>query len=131
MIRADTTTYPPQHTMPPCCNPMAPMCWPRGRYANGKLPDQRQLLLERALFFLPQLLWQVTAANGLYVAVGDDATIMTSNDGANWSVEEVPEGDSISYDSTAFLGVGGTTTCCWPSAPAAAWPPAPTPWLPW
>ena len=37
-------------------------------------------------------LWQVTVANSLYVAVGDDATIMTSDNGADWSVEEVPEG---------------------------------------
>ena len=54
-------------------------------------------------------LWQVTVANGLYVAAGDNATIMTSDDGADWSLEEVPEGGSISYTNTAFLGVGGAT----------------------
>ncbi len=54
-------------------------------------------------------LFQVTAANGLYVAVGDNARIMTSDDGADWAVEEVPLTNSVSTSNTVFLCVGGTT----------------------
>jgi hypothetical protein len=54
-------------------------------------------------------LWQVTQAGGLYVAVGDNARIMTSGDGADWTVEEVPDLNSVSTSNTVFLCVGGTT----------------------
>lgn len=54
-------------------------------------------------------LFQVTLANGLYVAVGDNVRIMTSSDGADWSVEEVPLTNSVSSSNTVFLCVGGTT----------------------
>ncbi len=54
-------------------------------------------------------LFQVTMANGLYVAVGDNARIMTSGNGADWTVEEVPLTNSVSSTNTAFLCVGGTT----------------------
>jgi hypothetical protein len=54
-------------------------------------------------------LFQVTLANGLYVAVGDNARIMTSDDGADWTVEEVPLTNSVSASNTVFLCVGGTT----------------------
>ncbi len=54
-------------------------------------------------------LWQVTLAGGLYVAVGDNARIMTSSDGADWTVEEVPLTNSVSLAATVFLGVGGNT----------------------
>lgn len=54
-------------------------------------------------------LWQVTSAGGLYVAVGDNARIMTSSDGADWTVEEVPLTNSVSLAETAFFCVGGTT----------------------
>jgi hypothetical protein len=54
-------------------------------------------------------LFQVTSANGLYVAVGDNVRIMTSDDGADWTVEEVPLTNSISTANTVFLCVGGTT----------------------
>lgn len=54
-------------------------------------------------------LWQVTTANGLYVAVGDNVRIMTSDNGADWTVEEIPLTNSISSTNTVFLGVGGST----------------------
>lgn len=54
-------------------------------------------------------LFQVTQAGGLYVAVGDNARIMTSSDGADWTIEEVPLTNSVSASNTLFLGVGGTT----------------------
>jgi hypothetical protein len=54
-------------------------------------------------------LWQVTQVNGLYVAVGDNVRVMTSGNGADWAVEEVPLTNSVSSSNTAFLCVGGTT----------------------
>jgi hypothetical protein len=54
-------------------------------------------------------LFQVTLANGLYVAVGDNVRIMTSDNGASWTVEEVPLTNSVSTTNTVFLCVGGTT----------------------
>jgi len=54
-------------------------------------------------------LWQVTVENGLYVAVGDNVRIMTSGNGADWTVEQVPLTNSVSAAETVFLGVGGTT----------------------
>src|SRR5580658_6435417 len=35
-------------------------------------------------------LFQVTQVNGLYVAVGDNVRVMTSSDGADWTLEEIP-----------------------------------------
>ena len=55
------------------------------------------------------LLWQATVVNGLYVAVGDDATIMTSDNGGDWSIEALPLTNSISLSNTVFLCVGGST----------------------
>jgi hypothetical protein len=54
-------------------------------------------------------LFQVALANDLYVAVGDNVRIMTSDNGADWTVEEVPLTNSVSSTNTAFLCVGGTT----------------------
>jgi hypothetical protein len=54
-------------------------------------------------------LWQVALDNGLYIAVGDNVRIMTSDDGADWTVEEVPLTNSVSITNTAFFCVGGTT----------------------
>jgi hypothetical protein len=55
-------------------------------------------------------LWDVVAvSNLLYVAVGDNARIMTSLDGVIWDVENVTNGLSVSLSNTVFFGVGGTT----------------------
>jgi hypothetical protein len=54
-------------------------------------------------------LWQVTLANGLYVAVGDNVRVMTSSDGADWTIEQVPPTNSVSLAETVFFCVGGTT----------------------
>jgi len=55
-------------------------------------------------------LWQVTLANGLYVAVGDNARIMTSSDGADWDIETFTETNSIANaESSVLLCVGGNT----------------------
>lgn len=54
-------------------------------------------------------LWQMTTNAGLYVAVGDNATIMTSDDGINWDIEAIPYTNGVSVSNTVFFGVGGTT----------------------
>jgi len=54
-------------------------------------------------------LWQVTVTNGLYVAVGDNARIMTSDNGADWTVEAIDLTNSISLTNTVFFCVGGTS----------------------
>lgn len=54
-------------------------------------------------------LFQVVFVDGLYVAVGDHARVMTSGDGADWTVEALPETNSISATNTLFLCVGGDT----------------------
>lgn len=57
------------------------------------------------------LLWQVAPAGGLYVAVGDNTRIMTSQDGVDWSIESVPVTNSVASPITTniFFCVGGTT----------------------
>jgi hypothetical protein len=55
------------------------------------------------------LLWEVTLAGGLYVAVGEHAGIMTSDNGGDWSIEYVPQTNSVSISNTVFFCVGGTT----------------------
>jgi hypothetical protein len=49
--------------------------------------------------------WDVTVQNGIYVAVGDLATIQTSLDGILWAREAVP----VPHTNTVLLGVGGNT----------------------
>ncbi|MGO8925782.1 MAG: hypothetical protein ACLQU3_02635 [Limisphaerales bacterium] len=55
------------------------------------------------------LLWAVTFAGGLYVAVGEHAAIMTSDNGGEWSLETLPQTNSVSISNTVFLCVGGST----------------------
>jgi hypothetical protein len=55
------------------------------------------------------LLWQVTVINGLYVAVGDDATILTSDNGGDWTTEALPMTNSVSQSNTVFFCVGGNS----------------------
>jgi len=50
-------------------------------------------------------LWDATVQNGVYTAVGDLATILTSLDGIVWAREVVPG----SVTNTVLLGVGGDT----------------------
>ena len=52
-----------------------------------------------------ELLFDLTWVTNFYVAVGDRATVMTSDDGVDWSLEFVPD----SVTNSIFLGVGGTT----------------------
>jgi hypothetical protein len=54
-------------------------------------------------------LFQVATDNGIYVAVGDNVRVLTSDNGADWDIEEVPLTNSVSAASTVFLGVGGST----------------------
>lgn len=64
----------------------------------------------RLPFYSPRdWLWDVTTVNGLYVAVGDHARIMTSDNGVDWSIEQVPSNYSISSTNTVFFGIGGHT----------------------
>src|SRR4029077_8984389 len=57
------------------------------------------------------LLWQVGLAADLYVAVGDNTRIMTSQNGVNWSIEAVPLTNSVlsPYSTNIFFCVGGTS----------------------
>ena len=50
-------------------------------------------------------LFDVTWATNLYAAVGDRATVMTSENGIDWTLELVPD----SVTNSIFLGIGGTT----------------------
>jgi hypothetical protein len=54
-------------------------------------------------------LWQLATNAGLYVAVGDNATIMTSDDGVTWDTEAFPLTNGVSISNTVFFGVGGNT----------------------
>lgn len=54
-------------------------------------------------------LWQVIEISGIYIAVGDNSRIMTSPNGADWAIEEVPTTNSVSLTNTVFLCVGGST----------------------
>ena len=54
-------------------------------------------------------LWGVANTNGLYVAVGDNARIMTSDDGADWTIESLDFTNSISSTNTVLFCVGGTS----------------------
>lgn len=56
-------------------------------------------------------LWQVALAQDLYVAVGDNTRIMTSQNGIDWSIEAVPLTNSVHSPSStnAFFCVGGDT----------------------
>lgn len=65
-----------------------------GHYAWQPLPDSSHAWL-----------WDVTVQQGLGVAVGDLATILTSLDGILWARETVP----LPRTNTILLGVGGTT----------------------
>jgi hypothetical protein len=53
--------------------------------------------------YIGNWLWDIIYAPGLFVTVGDRATIMTSEDGANWAREWVP----TSVTNAIFLGVSG------------------------
>jgi len=55
------------------------------------------------------LLWAVTFAGSLYVAVGQNACIMTSDNGGDWSIEYLQQTNSVSISNTVFLCVGGST----------------------
>ncbi|MBI4663172.1 MAG: hypothetical protein HY735_30560 [Verrucomicrobia bacterium] len=50
-------------------------------------------------------IWDLTRTPEFYIAVGDRATVMTSEDGIDWTLELVPN----SLTNAIFLGVGGTT----------------------
>ncbi len=52
-----------------------------------------------------ELLFDLTCVTNFFVAVGDRATVMTSSEGVDWSLELVPD----SVTNSIFLGVGGTT----------------------
>jgi hypothetical protein len=56
-------------------------------------------------------LWQVTLAGDLYVAAGDNARIMTSQNGVDWEIEAIPVTNSVagSPTNTVFFCVGGNT----------------------
>jgi hypothetical protein len=65
-----------------------------GPYAWSPLPDSSHAWL-----------WDATVQQGIHVAVGDLATILTSLDGLLWAREVVP----VPRTNTVLLGVGGTT----------------------
>jgi hypothetical protein len=51
----------------------------------------------------------VTYGNGLFVAVGDDGTILTSPDGVNWTAADLGDGQplyGVAYGNGLFVAVG-------------------------
>jgi len=56
-------------------------------------------------------LWQVTLAGDLYVAVGDNTRVLSSQNGVDWSIEAVPLTNSVHSPASTnvFFCVGGTT----------------------
>jgi hypothetical protein len=56
-------------------------------------------------------LWQVTLAGDFYVAVGDNARIMTSQNGVDWAIEAIPLTNSVagSATNTVLFCVDGNT----------------------
>ncbi|MFM7751143.1 MAG: PKD domain-containing protein, partial [Opitutaceae bacterium] len=56
-----------------------------------------------------QLLYDVTHARGLFVAVGLNQTVLTSPDGASWTRRSFPAGNSltgVTHDGTRFVASG-------------------------
>ncbi len=54
-------------------------------------------------------LWDVARVGGAYLAVGDQATILSSLSGAEWGLESVPE----SVEGRVLYGVGGSPDWGW------------------
>ena len=54
-------------------------------------------------------LWEMTTNAGLYVAVGVNDTVMTSDDGVNWNTEAIPFTNGVSPTNTTLFGIGGDT----------------------
>ncbi len=75
-----------------------------GVMAEGTKPDLISYSWQRLAESVRNWLWDVTYVDGLYVAVGDFRTIMTSGNGVNWVLEVPPAG----LTNAIFLGVGGT-----------------------
>lgn len=70
------------------------------------LADTNQLLRWVHRFPGPRhWLWDLCRAGDIYAAAGDRATLLTSSDGAQWSLELVPD----SATNTIFLGVAGSS----------------------
>jgi len=76
-----------------------------GLLIEGKRTDGADCQLQLSSDSSHAWLWDVTVQNGIYVAVGDLATIQTSLDGILWAREVVP----VPHTNTVLLGVGGNT----------------------
>ena len=77
---------------------------------TGMMAEGYQLSYEPYLWLptaesVRSMLFDVFWATNLFVAVGDRATVMTSDNGVDWTPELVP----TNLMSAIFLGVGGTT----------------------
>jgi hypothetical protein len=77
-------------------------------------------------------LYGVAFGNGLFVAVGDSGTILTSSDGANWTLRASAAPNlrltAVTYGSNSFVAVGATieTTnhpVVWTSPGGTTWTP--------
>jgi hypothetical protein len=80
-------------------------------------------------------LYGVAFGNGLFVAVGDSGTILTSTDGANWTLRASAAANlrfyAVTYGSNSFVAVGATIESInhpvvWTSPEGITWTPRDT-----
>ena len=94
----------------------APIRRPARRCADHKYPGACRSRLGRTDVEHVGNLVDIDFGNGQFLAVGDDSTILTSNDGSSWSVRAVGhQGDSFNLFGTTFgagrhVVVGGSQT---------------------
>ena len=76
-----------------------------GMMAEGYQTDPAPYIWLTTAESVRSMLFDVFWATNLFVAVGDRATVMTSENAVDWTPELVP----VKLQSSIFLGVGGTT----------------------
>ncbi len=66
--------------------------------------------------------WTITFANGIFLAIADNATASTSPDGITWTLRSIPNSSMLAsaYGNNTFVAVGATTNVC-SSVDGAAW----------
>lgn len=85
------------------------LCGDDGMLVQGAADTNGNYIWQQQFPVSHDWLWQATVVDSLYVAVGDHAGIMTSDNGADWTIEAVPETNSVTASNTVFFCVGGTT----------------------
>jgi hypothetical protein len=80
-----------------------------GMLVQGAATTNNNYIWQTPYYSVRDFLWQTTLASDLYVAVGDNARIMTSGNGVDWSIEAIPFTNSVSATNTVFFCVGGNS----------------------